>query len=803
MQPPTLLKGLWLASGLSLALAGAAHAQARAPRHHFHIPAQDAATALRDFARQSGRQVLVDYSLVAGKTVPVLDGDYDDAFALAKLAESAGLQIVVDTGAAIILGPKRRAPPPTPIFEVPPSPLEEVVVTATKRAESILNVPVSISASSQPDLKQRGARSLQDAVRSTPGVRYLSGGSGSGVYAIRGVNTGTAVGNMQSPIGLYLDDIDILDPFFPRITPNPRMFDVDRVEVLRGPQGTLFGSGALGGAIRIIANKPDAGRFAMATEETATSTQGGRLGYAFDGMVNIPLAPDRLALRVVGYYEFDGGYVDNIATQETNTNHAVSRGGRIELKWTPGPAFSLSATALFQNDRPNDAGFSFYGSKAYAYNNVVPNRFLNDTKIYGINAAYDAGWARLSSLTTYADRQEVSQVDFTPRAVALMNLSDPATVIDAGPSRTFSQEIRLTSPDVQRPSWLIGGLYLSNRHTVDEEVVIPRLPDAMPGVTTSLAALTLSHFRTDQTAIFGEASYALVENLTVTAGARILRDVMHLDQILGGPLEQAGVEDRQTHETAFTPKFALTYRPRTNLSFYAQASRGYRVGQNNVRAAVPREIIPLTYRPDRLWNYELGEKATLFANRLRIDGAVYYIDWKRIQLNERTPAFGINYIGNAGDAAILGAEVELEAHPTAPLSIGAAVTLNHSRLTRIEPGVAAAKGDRLPGSAGFASSGWVQYTHVLSGGLSLYGRLDGQYVGAQYSELRNATALRYGHHGSFDLRLGARQGRYELIAYVNNLAGGDRKVSALLVSATPVAIRQRPRTFGLTARSRF
>ena len=235
----------------------------------------------------------------------------------------------------------------------------------------------------------------------------------------------------------------MLDPFYPAVTPNLRLFDTNRVEVLEGPQGTLFGSGSLGGAIRVISNKPDATHFEAETEDTVTGVDGGGIGYDFNAMVNAPLVADKLALRVVGYYEHAPGWVDNTARHQTDVNTSDAAGVRAELKWTPTQDLTITGSALYETDHPRDSPFSLYNSSKYQWNGLVPNTNFDQTGIYSVTGVYDLHWASLTSITTYADRYENIQADFSADTAALLGISEPVPINDSGPSRTFSQEVRL------------------------------------------------------------------------------------------------------------------------------------------------------------------------------------------------------------------------------------------------------------------------------------------------------------------------------------------------------------------------
>jgi outer membrane receptor protein involved in Fe transport len=692
--------------------------------------------------------------------------------------------------------------------------IETVVVTATRRAENVQKIPQSVTALSQNDLTARGATSVEQAIAYVPGVNFSSNGTNAGAYSIRGVSTASYVANSQSPVALYIDDINILDPVYPKLTTNLNLFDVSRVEVLEGPQGTLFGSGSLGGAIRVITNKPDASAFAAEVQTTVSSVEDGGTGYDLNGMANIPLVDNTLALRVVGYYRDYAGWVDNTASGQSNVNHAISAGGRAELGWQPTADLNIVATALFENDRPHDSPYSFYASDKYKWDGVVPNTNDNRTDIYSLTGTYDLHWAALTSITTYADREEAVMADFTHDAALLLGAVPPSSVTDDGPSHTISQEVRLASPDDGRFKWLIGGIYIDNRHTIDETVTIPG-SHLIFGGTSDAVSITDSHVGVREEAVFGEMSYEIVPDLTATAGARVFDDNLKVHQVLSGAVHQppSAVAD-STDENAVTPKFNLSWQVTPENIVYAQASEGYRVGEINTAAADPvsKQPIPVASGPDRLWNYELGSKNIFLDDRLIANLAVYHIDWSDIQLDQLTIPSGINYIANAGKAHIDGAELALEYKPVAEWDVGGSVSLLASRLDQVNPTVVAHKGDRLPGSAPVNLIGYVEHTQSIGDDVAVFARLDAKYVGNEYASLKyigsntaleDSTSLTYGKYASVNLRAGIDWSNYVLTAFVENLAGGDGKVSAFDSLTNFIAIRQKPRTFGLTLDAKF
>jgi outer membrane receptor protein involved in Fe transport len=677
--------------------------------------------------------------------------------------------------------------------------VSELIVTATKREENVERVPFTVTAMGQADLTARGAQSVDQAINYVPGVNFTSNGTGSGAYTIRGVNTSTFIAGTQSPVALYIDDLNVLDPFFPKITPDLRLFDVSRVEVLEGPQGTLFGSGSVGGAIRIITNKPDASRFEAETEDTLSGVDGGGMGYDFNVMVNAPIIPDKLAMRVVGFYDHSAGWIDNTARNQTQVNQSVDEGARLELKWTPTQDFTLLGSALYETEKPNDSAFSFYNNTKYQWNGLVPNTNYDRTGIYSITGVYDLHWANLTSITTYADRFENIQGDFSVDAAAFLGLFVPSPVNDLGPSRTFSQEVRLASPDSSRFRWLIGGIVIDNHRSVLEPIPIPG-SGALLGAPSDIISISNEKVEIREEAVFGEISYDFTSKLTATVGVRVFDDRLVKSQEISGTLQPPSTNHQDVSESSATPKFNLSYHLSPTSLVYVQAAEGYRIGQPNPVPFDPlsHQVIPASSSPDQLWNYELGEKSTFFENRLVVNASLYYIDWTNIQLNELTTASGINFIGNAGQAHIKGFELEVRARPAPDWEVGGSLSLTDAHLVSVNPTVSATLGDRLPGSAPVTGVLYAEWSHPINDDVRIFLRADGRWVGKEYSNLMNATSLTFGDYSTVNLRGGFDWKHYSATLFISNAFNNNGKTAAFNSLGADVAIRQQPVTVGLT-----
>src|SRR5258706_8102729 len=359
--------------------------------------------------------------------------------------------------------------------------LEEVVVTATCRSESIQNVPMSISAVSQADLEKAGAARVEDVVHMVPGLAYTENSVGQAVIAIRGIQTSALTGNVQQPVEIYYDDVPILDLTIPWTVPALQLFDVNRVEVLRGPQGTLFGAGSLSGALRVITNKPDLSEFHAAFEGTATTTDGGGVGGAANVMVNVPLIRDQLAMRAVYYYDYTAGWIDNPTLGERRTNHAKVSGGRIETEWKPADNLEFVLTAAQEVTSPHDSNYVPYGSNDDIADNRVRNYNTDNLKIFNLAGIYSMPWATLTSSTSYLDRTATSSLDFSGLGDVYTGLTTIAPLIDAFHTNDLLQEIRFASSQDHPFKWLFGGFFENYHFNLCENITMAAGAGALAG----------------------------------------------------------------------------------------------------------------------------------------------------------------------------------------------------------------------------------------------------------------------------------------------------------------------------------
>ncbi|MCO8031280.1 TonB-dependent receptor [Brevundimonas diminuta] len=688
--------------------------------------------------------------------------------------------------------------------------LDEIIVTATRRNLRLSDVPLSIQAISGADLERQGAVNFADYGRTVAGVSFIDAGPGRSQIFIRGVSTGGDVDTgKESTVGVYIDETPVTEG---SSQPDLKLYDIDHIEVLRGPQGSLYGSGSLGGTVRVLTNQPDFNGVSSYIQALGSSTHEGGSNGAVNGWVNLPIN-DKLALRAVAYTLHNDGFLDNGFSGARDINDEDTYGGRLALRFQPTEALNVVLTGLYQR---SDIG---------AYNRVTdhfpdlvidqsaPEPSIDQHSIVNVKVDWDLGFARLTSSTSHFDRRRRFENDidyFLEAGFGIPRGYSPLTYEAA----TTSQELRLASNGEGRLQWVAGAFYLHRDDGFNQTInILGTPPAATPGGNLYYADTRLS---TEQLAGFGEVSYDLSAALTATVGLRVSRtnrDTLSVRDgpALGGRSEISGDFD----ETSTTPKFNLSFKPNENSLFYVQAAKGFRIG--GINPGLPPCgagcVVPIgdTFGSDTLWNYEAGAKLNLLDRRLNVTAAAFYIDWTDIQLNV-SRGDGFNGFMNAGDATTSGFEVEASGRISEHFRLGGQVTFTDAQLENLAPGVmgVAAEGDRLPDVARWNAAANAEWgTAVFDNGY-VYVRGDFQYVGDRVSSL-GVASLPLEAYTLVNLRVGLEMGGFEGAIFVTNLTDERAELSRSQVAGvrdgSPIVFDRYtvnvPRTAGVSLSRRF
>jgi len=777
----------------------------------FNIPGEDLGAALRDFGRQSNQQILFSTDIVAGKKSSGLSGSFTVEAALAVLLAGTDLIATRTADGSLLIARRDQdgqigssGPTGAPMNQDTAN-LEEVIVTATRRALSVQQVEGGIVPITQGLVRDTGAQTLADIAAAAPGLSFGQMSPTEQVFTIRGVNTSSQVGDLQSPTALYIDEVPVSDPYLSQLTPSFQLFDVNRVEVLLGPQGTLFGAGALGGAVRVITNKPQLDQFGVDVEQTFAFPAMGNPAYTTNGMVNLPLLGDRLALRLVGTYSDSGGYIDNPVIGQTNYNYIHTAATRAELLFKVSPQLTITGTYSYEADRPNASPYTPYGSRDYLYYAPVASHSPEILNIANLVVEYAADAFTLTSSTSYLHRDPDQVSDATTLATEITGLTAPSADVVWGHTRNLIQEFRIASPTQQSFRWL-GGIYLQ-KYDLDE---METLTQAGAGAIFASAGFPSDTMLNDiytgyvnEQAVYGELSYDFNPQVSATIGARAFHDTVAVQDFGNAYLDGGPNTVRNSASyTSASPKFVVSYKPADDYMYYIQVSKGFRSGQGNLTNGVDPLTgtpIPRFYGPDSLWSYEIGAKTSPLGGHLTLNGDVYDIQWSDIQLQELSPS-GFNYTANTGQAWIRGVDFQAHSQLTHALETGLSLDYHQSRLTEVAPNAEAVRGDELPGSSRLSGYVYGKYGFPITGSAQGFLRLDYSYTSKAFSNLDNATSLHYGNVGSYGAQVGVHMSHYELLLFARNLANAHNRVNAFEFLGVPTQVLQEPRTIGLTLR---
>jgi iron complex outermembrane receptor protein len=661
--------------------------------------------------------------------------------------------------------------------------VDELIVTATKRDATILDVPFSINAQTEADIQKTGAVTLEDLSRNVAGLTIQNLGPGQSQVAVRGVSAGQVVRDqpgVKEQVGVYLDESVISLSLF---TPDVDLFDLNRVETLRGPQGTLFGSGSVGGTIRYITNQPKLETYSGTVEANLNVLDGGDVGGYVKGVVNLPLS-DKAALRIVGYDTEYAGFVDALGeggTRKKNVNDGSRRGGRVALLVKPTENISITPRLVYQEIKAG--GFNRQEAFSLFANPFTTTRpkitmgereqyllldesFGDKTFLGDLTASFGFGGVELTSVTSYIDRK----IDVNRDASALSGsvsvdlgfptaaVTLPSKLVDTTDLEQFTQEVRLSSNNDSAFQWLVGAFYSKVDRVYNQRLPTPgydAYTDATLGAGTSAAVANgfpanspynaSLPYDIKQKAVFGEASYEM-DKWTVTAGGRYYDFSEERRFTSGGLFANGDDQIDKTSSDGFTPRLLVSYKANSDLTFNAQASKGFRLGGVNDPLNLPlcspqdEDIFGgyQSYEDETLWNYETGIK-TRFGN-VSFNGAAFYTDIKNLQTTLDAGSCSSRVVFNVPKAHTMGIEGELTARLMDGLDLGISGSVLQAEFdSTVKDGSGAIiggirEGNRLPSVPNFQISINATYTRPVTDTTDGYVTVSFQHVGSRYTQ---------------------------------------------------------------------
>lgn len=678
----------------------------------------------------------------------------------------------------------QNAPPTQAPASLQHTQLEEITVTATRSEQSISRVPLSIAAYTQEDLDSQGVRSIDEVTRLTPGVQFNRSGYGlTSSIAIRGIASSAG----SATTGVYIDDTPVQVRAIGNSASNlyPAVFDLERVEVLRGPQGTLFGAGSQGGTVRFITPSPGLGALQSYSRAEIATTQNGEPSYEIGSALGGGIIDGKLGFRVSGFARRDGGFVDRVPYPDGNganpsrgfpeedSNSVETYSGRIALTWQPTEALAITPSVFYQDLQSNGTSQYWVRVGDTQISDIDAHEYINGDKIASTNedeftlpalkVRWGLGSVTLASDTSYLRRRESGIYDYGAFINNIFGFgSDPTPTLsipgnyDVGrlsnSQNNLTQEFRINSNDPDAAvTYVIGAFWTRAKQESHQDIVNPYFESivgmpveffyGLPRSPEGFIYVDEFHTTDEQIAAFGEINWEFIEGLKVTAGLRVAKTELEFRTTRDGPAQGGpGADAGKQEEEPVTPKLGLSYQINDAHMIYATAAKGFRIGGVNRGiptnatcdedlAAIGLTSAPTTYDSDTVWSYEVGSKNRFADGTVRVATSAYYIKWKDIVNSVGLPNCGFSFTDNLGSATVKGFDLEAELQPIDSLTLALAVGYNRGTYDE----TIASGGPKNLVTAGYTTGGnpWVvsassQYDFAVAN-VASYVRVDFSY----------------------------------------------------------------------------
>lgn len=665
---------------------------------------------------------------------------------------------------------------------------QEIVVTATKRAESQLDVPVSITAVTSDALAEQGTASIKDFARQVPGLNYF--GTVQSGLSIRGLSTGTAT---AATVAVTIDDVPVGSSVY--IAPSPNV-DLDpamlkQIEVLRGPQGTLYGANSLGGLLKYVTRDPRTNELSGRIQLTGENTRGGGVGGSARGLVNVPIAEGKAGLLLNGFYRVDAPFVDNVLAgyEDEDANKNRVWGGRAALQLTPNDTLTIDIAGLTQRARSENSGAMFLdqnyaplsGDLEFA---ALPTEGRTRYNLGTLIVRQDLGAVTLTSLTGYSTAFQSTQNDLTPSLGALIPLLNAIGGLGASPgdrvrqvaenrTKRLTEELRLSSNGEQALQWQLGLFYARERTSTFQTI------DALNATGPKNIFNGGVSPKIEDYAAFADATYKFGEMFELGGGIRVFRNEQSTPSRVAGPLNllspggASGTLLAGRGDTSVTWQISPKINITPDIMIYGRVATGYRPGGPNVGTGIPAQ-----YENDTTTNYEIGSKGKLADGNVTYAVNGFYIDWKDIQLTALTAA-NLSYLINGGRARSYGVEAAFDVTPWQGMKIGLSGAYTNAKLKTDLPantGTFGPAGSRLPFTPKFSVNLSLEQSFEVAPGWDAYIGGNVNHVGQRFGIVAAGPAIPRISLPDFtqiDVRAGLRNADWQLDFYIRNI--GDER----------------------------
>ncbi len=708
--------------------------------------------------------------------------------------------------------------------------VEEIVVTATKRETTMKDTPAAIAAVSGEAIRESQSFSLESFSRLDPSVQVNNRGVGDNQIIVRGIAS-----SGKPTVGLYYDEAVItglgLDGGSDN-QPNIQLHDLQRIEILKGPQGSLFGAGSMSGTVRFITNKPNLSKQEFALSGSAANVKDGNPFYQGEAVANLPIIEDKLGVRAVVWGDSGGGYIDQNRNGSAfdDVNDQTVWGGRVSLASQVTEQFKVTLTGLYQESEADGSQYFEFGQPDHQNISPTQEPFDDEITLFSVVADYDVGFGTFTGTAAYMDRQLFFSRDSTPTAQRFGLGVDLAYHQDQDISN-FSTEFRFAS-GFDGPAQVVAGVFYAEQESDARNAALVADPATgnarcnfhVDCVTAGFARDDINsatgEVTIDQFAAFSELEYALTEQFTATVGLRYYTadvgqqtiSTQALRHPVFSPVQTADILslDRETSENEMSYNFALSYELTGDTTLYSRVASGFRPGgANNSDAAAQQGVIaPDQYESDTLWSYEVGAKSYFFDRAVYTEVALYRINWSDQQISVTDPGGTFVYIANAGKSYVNGFELQVNAQPTNALTLSVGATYTDSRLSEDLPSTSQTSGfdgDRIPYTPKWSYAGQVSYEVPFSAALTGYAGTNFNYRGVSYTNF-NSRANDYRELDDYFLigvRAGVRYEGWDAGIFVDNVTDEVPQIGLRVSGDGYRVYTTRPLTAGIRVSTRF
>jgi outer membrane receptor protein involved in Fe transport len=791
------IRKVWAALIVFTAGAGAAgplYAESASPQ--IRVRTKPLRAALVDFAVQANISIATPSGGFGDAVAAPVKGAVAPAVALGRMLEGTGYSFEQIDAVSFKIVPTANA---GAVPKIASEDIEDVIVSATRRPTTLDRMANAVTSLDNSFVESTGAHQTADIASAAAGVTLTNLGPGRNKIFMRGLSDGAFTGQTESPVGLYFDDSRVT---YGSPDPDIQLVDIASVEFLRGPQGALVGAGSIGGLYHITSNKPDTDRFEGSLSARAEGVESGEMGSAVEGVLNVPIAEGKAGLRLVGYDQKNGGWLNNSRLGLKDANRSERVGGRVHGLLHLGDTWTVNAHIVSQKITADDSSYVDLSVAGAGRTAVLLEPYSTNFLQGAVSARGALAGGELTSTTSYKHHRLNERFDASANPVPYgATRTRPIAYEERGNVDLVVHEMRYAAVASPMP-WYMG-LFYSDRRNRSEKLVAVDPDEVSARIMYRGARLDLVR----EVAVLGGATFNVSERARLALAARYSWTDIKTDAHASGSTIDNFVG--KLAETRLAPRVEFSYAVSPRSFLYVSAAEGYRSGGFNAGSAnlLKRPAQPAReYSGDTLWSYEAGAKNVFWDGRLRTRVAGYFQDWRGVQTDQLI-AFGLPFTGNVGRAQSYGAEAEFYAKLSDSVQARGQLSYTQAEVTKADPSFPSLPNSGLPGAPHLLAGASVLLDRPLVGALRLTGAIQARYIGQSnitYSRLRE---LRVGDYGEADMNLGVASDEWRASAYVENLFNGSTRTfsygNPLRLGGHGIVAPQTPRTIGIELSRNF